>query len=67
MPATACDKLVWVRRFHDALHIHCMGQAWNDDKQDSEPNPTGCGGGMNRVAAGCNPNPKSGTYPNLTR
>ena len=66
MPATACDKLVWVRRFHDALHIHCMGQAWNDAKQDSEWCQSQPYRGLFWVAAGWNPNPKSGTYLTLS-
>ena len=40
--------------------------AWNDAKQDSEWCQSQPYRGLFWVAAGWNPNPKSGTYPNLT-
>ena len=40
--------------------------AWNDAKQDSEWCQSQPYWGLYCVAEGCNPNPKSGTYPNLT-
>ena len=47
-------SIVWDRR----------GMMINRTVNGGNPNPTGCGGGLNWVAEGCNPNPKSGTYPN---
>ena len=47
-------SIVWDRR----------GMMINRTVNGGNPNPTGCGGGLNWVAAVCNP--KSGTYPNLT-
>ena len=44
-------SIVWDRR----------GMMINRTVNGGNPNPTGCGGGLNWVAEGCNPNPKSGT------
>ena len=50
-------SIVWDRR----------GMMINRTVNGGNPNPTGCGGGLNWVAEGCNPNPKSGTYLTLLR